>query len=309
MSQVLPEYDIGSPIECKLWKPSRNDTYFVKTADNRYILRIYQVQSRSLSDIHYELDLLNHLDRKNIPVSVPIVRSDGSFISLLPASEGVRYAVLFTYAQGNSGSYPLEETYSFTYGRALAEIHSSLDEFASRHKRFQLHLDYLLDTPLRTILPLLENRPDDAASLLRLVDMLKTSLTSLPITELEYGVCHGDSHGGNAHISKDQKVTFFDFDDCGQGWRAYDIATFRWNVAINKQDNKIWHAFLQGYIQRRPIHEMDLAAVPLFVVIRDIWIAGQQTSNADHWGFEWVDDQYFDSELSFLKKLVAELGL
>ena len=262
MSQVLPEYDIGSPVECKLWKPSRNDTYFIKTADQRYILRIYQVQSRSLSDIHYELDLLNYLERKKNSISVPIARRDGSFIHPLPAPEGMRYAVLFTYAEGHRGPYPLEEAYSVIYGRALAEIHAGLDDFSSQHKRFQLHLDYLLDTPLQTILPLLENRPADSAYLRQLVDLLKTSLMSLPLTELEYGVCHGDSHGGNAHVTQDHKVTFFDFDDCGEGWRAFDLATFRWNLAINKQDDNIWDAFLQGYRQRRAIREIDLTAIP-----------------------------------------------
>jgi Ser/Thr protein kinase RdoA (MazF antagonist) len=306
---VLPEYDIGRPVECKLWKPSRNDTYFIKTADKRYILRVYQVQSRSLSDIHYELDLLNYLERKKVSVSVPIARRDGSFLHPLPAPEGMRYAVLFTYAEGHGGPYPLEETYSLLYGRALADIHTGLDDFSSQQKRFQLHLEYLLDTPLQTILPLLKHRPVDSAYLLQLVDLLKTSLMSLPLTELEYGVCHGDAHGGNAHITPDQKVTFFDFDDCGEGWRAFDLATFRWNVAINKQEDTIWQAFLQGYRQRRALRERDLAAIPLFVVVRDIWIAGQHTSNADHWGFEWVDDQFFDSELRFLRTLVTELQL
>ena len=109
--------------------------------------------------------------------------------------------------------------------------------------------------------------------------------------------------------SQNQKVTFFDFDDCGLGWRAYDLATFRWNLLVNEQDETVWQAFLQGYQQERTIRERDLEAVPLFVVVRDIWMAGQQASNAGLWGFMYVDDHYLDSELRYLKKRYIQLGL
>ena len=145
-------------------------------------------------------------------------------------------------------------------GRALAyaklgyaELHTSLDGFSSPHKRFLLDFDQLLDKPLQSLLPLLRNRPDDAAYLHWLVETLKTKLMEFPITELDYGVCHGDIHGGNVHVTQNQKVTFFDFDDCGPGWRVYDLATFRWNLLINNQDETLWQAFLQGYQQKRTI--------------------------------------------------------
>ena len=37
MVEVLPDYDIGTPVECKLWDRGLNDTYRVDTTDNRYI--------------------------------------------------------------------------------------------------------------------------------------------------------------------------------------------------------------------------------------------------------------------------------
>jgi Ser/Thr protein kinase RdoA (MazF antagonist) len=46
--------------------------------------------------------------------------------------------------------------------------------------------------------------------------------------DLEVGSCHGDLHGWNAHIDQNMALTVYDFDCCGVGWRAYDIAVFRW---------------------------------------------------------------------------------
>ena len=72
-----------------------------------------------------------------------------------------------------------------------------------------LDFDQLLDRPLQALLPLLENRPDDAAYLRWLAQTLKTRLMDLPITELDYGVCHGDAHEGNAHVISKSKSDFF----------------------------------------------------------------------------------------------------
>ena len=107
----------------------------MKTAESTYILRVYQAQGRTQAEIHYEVELLNYLDRKNIPVAVPIARKDGTFLFALDALEGVRYGVLFTCAEGGDAPFPIDETHSLLYGRALAELHTSLDDFSSQHER------------------------------------------------------------------------------------------------------------------------------------------------------------------------------
>jgi hypothetical protein len=38
MSEVLPDYNVGAPIACKLLGMGLNDTYQVDTAEQRYIL-------------------------------------------------------------------------------------------------------------------------------------------------------------------------------------------------------------------------------------------------------------------------------
>ena len=39
MTDVLPDYDIGDPVECTFLGRGLNDTYLVKTTGDRYILR------------------------------------------------------------------------------------------------------------------------------------------------------------------------------------------------------------------------------------------------------------------------------
>ncbi len=77
----------------------------------------------------------------------------------------------------------------------------------------------------------------------------------------------------NGHISADQTVTFFDFDCCAPGWRAYDLAIMRWSEGFYQMDpgDTLWQAFLKGYTERQPIAEADRASIPAFVALREIW--------------------------------------
>lgn len=118
-------------------------------------------------------------------------------------------------------------------------------------------------------------------------------------------------------IASEQTLTFFDFDVCGQGWRAYDLAVFYWGAAMGKsrlgwsdeQVERLWEAYLEGYLERRSLGESDLQAIPLFMVLRHFWFLGVQTANWDYWGLNEVNDQALDQELSFLRAWAATLAL
>jgi Ser/Thr protein kinase RdoA (MazF antagonist) len=96
---------------------------------------------------------------------------------------------------------------------------------------------------------------------------------------LQAGFCHGDLHGGNAHRDQAQTQTFFNFDACGMGWRAYDIAVFRWSARLRRKEQERWEAFLRGYTEERSLRTLDIQAVPFFVAIRHVWLLGIHTSN------------------------------
>jgi Ser/Thr protein kinase RdoA (MazF antagonist) len=248
----------------------------------------------------YEVDVLNHLAGKGVPVATPIARIDGSYLQRVDAPEGPRQLVLFSYAPGED-VWGRDE-YVAPYGRAAAAIHAATDDFASPHARFPLDLAELLDRPLASIEPHLTHRPDDWSYLQRVADNLRDRVTAIPSAELERGFCHGDLHGGNAH-GEDGRLTFFDFDCCGPGWRAYDVAVFLWSATLGapKQARRRWEAFLAAYREGRDMREIDLAAVPLFVAIRHIWLLGLHAGNGQDWGYGWQDDRYYDRALQFLR--------
>jgi Ser/Thr protein kinase RdoA (MazF antagonist) len=53
--------------------------------------------------------------------------------------------------------------------------------------------------------------------------------------------CHGDCHGFNARISDAGSAAFFDFDDGGPGYLAYDLSVFLWDKAHSEAESGINH--------------------------------------------------------------------
>ena len=275
---VVSEYALADPSDCQFFRMGLNDTYLLKTNGTSYILRVYRRGWRSLSEIQYELDVLLFLQTAGIEVSVPIQRKDGGFIETIHAPEGERYMVLFTYAPGREPSYESKDAEAaYAYGTLAAQIHTATETFQSPHQRMPLDLEHLIDTPLRSIEPMLTPRSEDWRYLQTLTQKLRRQVMELPLSSLEQGFCHGDLHWGNARVQADHMLTVFDFDCCGVGWRAYDLAVFRWAARLRKKEQDQWPAFLRGYREVRTIHEREIQAIPYFVALRHVWLLGLHT--------------------------------
>lgn len=295
-------YTIPSLVSCELWLPSVNDTYLMTARDGRYILRVYREGWRSTEEIAYELDLLNHLDANGVSVSVPIASSDGRLINSVRAPEGSRHVVLFTYAEGG----PLKWTnvnHCRTAGRLLAAIHQQSADFVSTHTRAALDVDWIILKPLHSIQPFFRRRSNDWAYLSELGAKLQTWLRDKGST-IDWGVCHGDFGGGNVSVA-DGGLTAFDFDLCGPGWRACDLAAIRLVARMGK-NRAIWDVFAQAYEETRPFSSADRAASRLFEPIRRLWWMGLQADHASKWGTVRLNETLLSAEMTFFRKWEAE---
>jgi Ser/Thr protein kinase RdoA (MazF antagonist) len=298
LGKLTEHYEVGQALSCRLLTRGLNDTYKLETNTGTYILRVYRAGWRSVTDIHYELEVIRHLAMHGTPVSIPLQRTDGGWFTNLGAPEGIRHAVLFSFAEGEIPI--LDEATCRLYGETLAQIHNHSDEFHSRHDRFPLDLDHLLDKPLQSIERLMTGQTEDIRYLQELAQKMKSKL---PVEALTTGFCHGDFHDWNTHLHRGS-LTVFDFDCCGQGFHAYDIAVFLWNLKNNYRDKEEagWPAFLDGYRQHRPLSPVDLDWVPLFVTVRRIWLMGIYASNEVVWGTGWATQNNFQRFLSDLRR-------
>ena len=60
-------------------------------------------------------------------------------------------------------------------------------------------------------------------------------------------------------------------------------------------------AFLRGYRRGRSVAAGDLAAIPAFVAVRQIWLIGLHLGLADRFGANWLNERYYDRQLKILR--------
>lgn len=301
LAEVDRAYDLR-PATCRLVLPSMNDTYMLTTATRPYMARVYRARWRSSDDIAFELELLKHLAARGVTVSTAVPTRTGSLVLPLDAPEGTRHLVVFTYATGDVLLFN-DSDRAYLAGRLLAAIHTESDDFTSTSQRPPLDLTALVDAPLAALQRFFAHRPKDWDDLAALAARLRRSVVAAAADGLDFGPCHGDFAGGNISI-EGSTATVFDFDLCGRGWRAFDLAA----IAEQKKNGAQWDRFVEGYREIRPLSGPDLAAVPLFEAVRHIWRLGLQAANVDDWGILRLADWALDKEMKFLRDWAAERG-
>jgi Ser/Thr protein kinase RdoA (MazF antagonist) len=304
---IADAYGLGPLDQCRLFARGLNDTYAFVAGGERYVFRLYRRGWRSTDDVRFERELVEHVAARGARVSTPVARRDGGSTTWVDAPEGRRIGVLFSHAAGEG--YELRrkggDENAERYGAAVARLHDAAEGFACDAPRFALDARHLIEEPIAGLRPWLRDRPDDARYLEAVGDFLRDRIEQAAPT-LEYGVCHGDLHGGNAHLDQELRLTLFDFDCCGMGHRAYELAVFRWNAVMPGQaagtsSTELWDRFLIGYRRHRAIGEADLAATALYVPARHIWWMGIRALNADSLGSaQWLDRRFFDEHLGLI---------
>lgn len=282
LSKLVPFYDFSKPQVCQFWERGVNDTYQLTCNQKTYSLRVYRHGLRTLDAIDFEVEALNHLHRRGVSVAYPIARKDGKFVTRLQAPEGLRYAIVTDFAHGAKPDYE-DPANAGLYGQAVAQLHNHSDDFITDHHRPRLEVRYLLDTSLEVVRRFLSEGSDELEFLNKTADELRLKVVSAPAEGLDIGFCHGDCHGYNVH-KYNGIFTHYDFDCCGMGLRVFDLATFKWCVAGNKDAGNLWSAFLATYRESREIDETNLDLIDSFVAIRHIWWVALRCGNAQDFG-------------------------
>ena len=306
-------YHLGKVNCVQFYSGGFNDTFvFSTTAGETYYLRVYRRLWRTADDIQYEMDVLNHLKQKGFPSIRPVADKAGHYFIPVDAPEGERQIAVFTEAKGKEITYTEDPLgMSFLYGSQVAKMHNALDDFQSDAKRFKKDIIHLIDTPLKNIEPFLANSPEQWHRLEGLGKKLKKKIIDLPAAGLEQGVLHGDLQGYHAKIDEQGTLTFFDFDCGGYGFRSYDLAVFEWVLRMDAFENRQerWTQYLAGYQSYRHLNQIDIEAVPYFVLCRYLWHMGVHTQNAADWGIGFLNETYFYKRIKTLEMTAAEFGL
>jgi len=183
-------------------------------------------------------------------------------------------------------------------------MHDAAASYCASAPLYRLDLDHLLRRPLARIQDFRRAINTDASTELDEIAE-RTAARIGAVGDLTWTHCHGDCHGFNARITVAGEAAFFDFDDGGPGYLAYDLAVFLWaKMSFARKLHAQWDAFVGGYRAVRPIKAADFEAAHAFVIVRHIWVMGEYASRAGEWGSENVN--WITRELEFLKSWETE---
>lgn len=127
------------------------------------------------------------------------------------------------------------------------------------------------------------------------------------VSQTQTGFMHGDFHTGNLFLEKG-RIVIYDFDACGIGFPAYDIATMcdatdYFFVGANsfqterEQLTKNVDTFLNGYTKYCRITEEELATISSFIALRHYDI---QATIITTLGLDCVDEEFLNRQLKWL---------
>ncbi len=306
---VAQHHGFAAP-QCHLIRRGLNDNYALRSSDGaRYVARLYSRRPRGGFNVEFEIALLSHLEARDVGVAAPVQAADGRGHILLQFPEGPRALALFRHAEGT-----VPETlddFELT-GRVLAHIHNAARDYVGPLSRYTLDGHHLASRTLTY----LEAYPDLGTELLETYRHLIHGLLE-ELAEAEGGLtrvlCHGDTHGFNNHVHIDaagtRKTAFFDFDDAGPGFLAYDLSVMPWSYLFRKSlkepDEVLrerWIHYLNGYrAGGGEVSERDLAALPLFIQLRHLWNLGEAAGRLHHWGTSSVPVDWLQKQVDMFK--------
>jgi Ser/Thr protein kinase RdoA (MazF antagonist) len=173
--------------------------------------------------------------------------------------------------------------------------------------RRPLDIEAILDEPRLTIASRLPDQEGEYFA--QLCERLRQRV--IAAGDLTLGFCHGDLNSSNVHFDGDEP-TIIDFDCCGWGWLANDIAAFARGVTLNRLPgagaSALIKSFLDGYQEEKRISAPDIAALPLFLLIQRIWMASLHLDGHHRWGYSLFGPRYAMRLIDWLRSWEIEVG-
>ncbi|QTE39241.1 phosphotransferase [Mucilaginibacter gossypii] len=293
---------------CRLLIRNVSDTYIIENTAEKYIFKIYRDAHRKLEEIKGEVELLTILFEKGAKVSRPIPDICGEILQVFNAAEGIRYGVLFSWAQGGVVS-ALSEQHLEVIGMEMAAIHNITSSIELSHQRKAYSMNTVIIDPIKVIEPAFAGLENE-------YEYLRN--TALDVIgqynqfdgEFSYGYCHFDFLPKNFHFTNAGEITFFDFDFAGKGLLAYDITSFfihyfmevTYGKITEQQGRDAFKVFIANYRKVRPLSDKEINAIPYLGFGFWVFYLGFQYENFDDWSNFFFGPKFLKDRVALIKK-------
>ena len=313
-ASTLSETDLGNFIkekylfnensECKLFRTGVNHTYFLSDSQNKFVIRVYCHQWRTKVEIEQELELLKLLQNHNLSISFPIPDKTGNYIQEINAPEGLRYAVVFSFAEGEKMRFMTNET-CFTIGSLIAKIHNITA--TKKIERINYDSNVLLNKSCGYLKSYFSEDLDEIKYLKKISANISGNFKESNLSENQKGIVHLDIWYDNLSVNSDNEITIFDFDNCGNGLLILDVGYFCKQLFFIESDKKVYESkvesFLNGYRKERNLSDNELKLIPDAGASIFVFYLGVQAQRFD-WSNIFFTENYFKMFVGRIKNWI-----
>lgn len=285
--------------ECVLVRSFVNDVYEVRTARERYVLKVYHHGGWSTEEVTWEAELVDHLVANDVPVAMVVPLTTGDRVGEIAAPEGPRPFMLSEYVAGRKPRKPFDDRLYYEYGRLVGRMHAAGHSFSTTRHRRSFGLERTLDEPLARILPEFTDQPKSVTLLTNLAVAARHRLTEFAAAGMDRGVRHGDVTMDNVHRTS-AGLVMHDFDLAHVGWRVADLS--------GCLATPFAAAFRAGYTEVRSIGTADIEALPWLRVVETIGNLAFHLSEKAAWrGTESRGEGWIEAALADLRTSAERL--
>jgi len=289
---IRERYRLSQNCTCKLFRTGINHTYFIDDDETKYVLRVYFYNWRSKSQILEEIKLLNLLKENNISISYPIADIEGNFIQDINAPEGIRHAVLFSFAEGKKIRF-MDTATCFSIGSLMARMHLVTQN--RNIERINYNTESLLKLPYEQVKKIFSETLEEMQFIKKQSDEISKAFENIDPASLKEGIVPLDIWYDNMNVTDDNKITIFDFDFCGNGLLILDVAYFckqLFHIETDKEEYKLKvQSFLNGYQSLKKLSEQEIKMIPIAGSAIWIFYLGVQAQRFD-WSNIFLSENY-----------------
>lgn len=282
--------------DIKLLKHRENTVFQVTDEnENKYALRVHRPGYHDDDALKSELDWMRALEGSDITTPHIIPTADGKLFVAANQSDGSesRRCSLLSWVDGEAfdnlgrvenGVQPELVARYTRLGALAAKLHNQAETWDkpvgfTRHKWDE---DGLLgEHPLWGRFwehPVLS--PEQVDQILKARLVLRALLKQIGKGDACYGLIHADFLPENILVDEG-KLVLIDFDDCGEGWHLFEMATSLFPRADQPFFDDLVAAYAEGYRRHRELSEAHLDLLPAFIMIRAFTYLGWLKSRRD----------------------------
>jgi Ser/Thr protein kinase RdoA (MazF antagonist) len=280
VAAALERFGLGGDASAAFVRHGENTTYRVSAADGRrFALRINRPGYQTAEATRSELAWMDSLRESGVRTPSAVAGTDGDRLQTVSlAGDPVRTAVLFEWIDGVPLSAVGELKPWARLGELMARIHVHGWHWTrpAWFIRPAWDADALVGDEPRwgPPDPLGLFSEKDRAALEACRAEVLARLEAIGFASDRFGLIHADLGFENALVAGDGTVTIIDFDDSGESWYLFELASALYPYDRTEGLGERRDALVAGYRRVRELPDELLAELPTFLMARRIQTLG-----------------------------------